>query len=379
MSGPAPHTAGTKILALESLRGLAAVCVALYHFRTHSPLTENAFIQNAHLMVDFFFVLSGFVISLNYTDRLRTLRDVAWFQRKRFWRLYPLHFVLLLAFVGIEATKYWVARSRGIHLPVPPFSQNDLGALLNNLLLTQALFENHLTFNYPSWSISCEFYTYLLFGLAAVAIRGAAVFGFAALTLGSLFALSQFDSVFTLTTGAAILRCSYAFFLGALVERIAARTRVKASEPIAIACLIVSILAVMNLAHTRIALAIPALFALTIVAISRLDSSAWLCGLLNRRALIFLGTISYSVYLVHAALWWIITQVLRFGLKIPATTDAEGITRIELGPLQSTALVLVGLALLVGLSRLTFVFVEDRFRHGPRRFRVGPSLKARSA
>ncbi len=56
-------------LPLESLRGFAAISVALFHLSTNSHLELN-FVKNAWLMVDFFFVLSGFVISLNYSHDL---------------------------------------------------------------------------------------------------------------------------------------------------------------------------------------------------------------------------------------------------------------------------------------------------------------------
>lgn len=48
---------------LESLRGVAAVCVILYHVTWLNPVYEFGLVRNASVMVDFFFVLSGFVIA----------------------------------------------------------------------------------------------------------------------------------------------------------------------------------------------------------------------------------------------------------------------------------------------------------------------------
>src|SRR5215469_8721063 len=114
-----------KILPLESLRGIAALCVALHHVHTQSPLTENAFIAHANLMVDLFFVLSGYVIAHSYVDRLTTVSAVVAFQRKRFWRLYPLHLVMFAVFVGIETSRLLYVHLTKVTLPLAPFSQND--------------------------------------------------------------------------------------------------------------------------------------------------------------------------------------------------------------------------------------------------------------
>ena len=65
-----------KIFYLESLRGLAALSVAFYHFDIGSLLTNNAFVKNSWLMVDFFFVLSGFVIALNFQSKIYNFTDV---------------------------------------------------------------------------------------------------------------------------------------------------------------------------------------------------------------------------------------------------------------------------------------------------------------
>ena len=91
-------------LPLESLRGFAAVSVALFHFNVGSSF-NNSFTNNAGIMVDFFFVLSGFVIALSYMEKIKNCNDLVSFQKKRFWRLYPLHMVMLLIFVLLEFIK----------------------------------------------------------------------------------------------------------------------------------------------------------------------------------------------------------------------------------------------------------------------------------
>ena len=81
-----------KINRLETLRGFAALAVALFHY----PSTSLLHVKGGHLGVYFFFALSGFVISLNYFNRLTNRKNLVEFQIKRFFRLYPIHIFLLL-------------------------------------------------------------------------------------------------------------------------------------------------------------------------------------------------------------------------------------------------------------------------------------------
>jgi len=353
-----------KILPLESLRGIAALCVALHHVHTQSPLTENAFIAHANLMVDLFFVLSGYVIAHSYVDRLTTVSAVVAFQRKRFWRLYPLHLVMFAVFVGIETSRLLYVHLTKVTLPLAPFSQNDAGAALNNLLLTQALLEKQTTFNFPSWSISVEFYTYLVFALLVLCLQRKAWIGFMAGVIVALLAQRHVPDVFSLMTGAAFLRCAYGFFLGAIAQRVVSRAARPSGPATAGLVLLAAVLAEIYLPLTRFQLAVAPLFALAVGLLAALPPSRPLARLLSMPQLVFLGTISYSVYMCHAAVWWILTQMLRVGLHIPEAIDSDGIARLELTPLQGSFLAIGGLVLIVGISRCTFTWIEDRCRHG---------------
>src|SRR5690606_26310905 len=173
---------GDLIRSIEGLRGVAALLVALFHayvynrwggFPAHSKV-----LQHAWLFVDLFFVISGFVMATVYSERLETPRSAWAYMVRRFYRLYPLHVVTtaaaLLAVVAVQTAKLVLA-NLGITVGAePPFGVKffDLGLLVAEMLLLQGLgiirMELH---NYPSWSISVEFWLYALFALMTLVLR----------------------------------------------------------------------------------------------------------------------------------------------------------------------------------------------------------------
>src|SRR5271163_282350 len=118
-----------RFRVLDAWRGVAALLVALFHLNLYSPVYALDFIRNAYLFVDFFFVLSGFVITHAYADRMATIEGVATFAVRRFNRLWPLHAVVILAFVLVELAKA-MAASRGISFAAPPFTDATSSAAL---------------------------------------------------------------------------------------------------------------------------------------------------------------------------------------------------------------------------------------------------------
>src|SRR4051812_28345647 len=84
----APGKRAKHFIALDSWRGLCACAVAFFHFAAFDHLRWIAAVRHAYLFVDFFFVLSGFVIAGNYIERLQSGRlDVGRFMLVRLGRL----------------------------------------------------------------------------------------------------------------------------------------------------------------------------------------------------------------------------------------------------------------------------------------------------
>lgn len=156
--------------SLDSLRGIAALAVALHHLQVASHIYFFPITRNAYLFVEFFFVLSGFVIAHAYADRLKSGNDAARFMVKRFGRVWPLHAVMLLCFIAAELALCIANRHAHIPLPRPPFSEDRtvLGIPINLLMLNGLAPLSGAAWNAPSWSVSVELAAYLLFAITSL-------------------------------------------------------------------------------------------------------------------------------------------------------------------------------------------------------------------
>lgn len=156
-----------RYVVIDVFRGLFSILVVLFHMSVYSdtPVLNNKFISNSDLFVDFFFVLSGFVIAHNYSF-LSNFMELKEFFRHRFYRLYPLHFVFLILFLILEIIKHLLASK--IHFNESMMAGNNLTTFFTSLFLLNSvkmLGVSDLSWNAPSWSISAEMISYLCFGI----------------------------------------------------------------------------------------------------------------------------------------------------------------------------------------------------------------------
>ncbi len=159
-----------ELTALTSLRGIAALFVLSHHFlfvlleKLPRVIPSHLFYKS-YLWVDLFFLLSGFVLAYVYQSRFESgivgsnYRRFIW---ARFARIYPLHLLMLSLFVVWEVTQWWLVTSQTAgseHLPTPFTGSETPRALLSNLLLLQAFhWDSH--WNQPAWSIGAEWLVY---------------------------------------------------------------------------------------------------------------------------------------------------------------------------------------------------------------------------
>ena len=111
-----------RFTVLDSWRGISALLVAAFHLPVLSHQFAIPLLRNAFLFVDFFFVLSGFVITHAYDSKLATGRQGVSFMVRRFGRVWPLHMAVLLAFVAVELGKLALPAGIGVTMGAPAFS-----------------------------------------------------------------------------------------------------------------------------------------------------------------------------------------------------------------------------------------------------------------
>ena len=153
-----PH----RFAALDSWRGICALSVVLFHLNAGTHL--HALLNNGYVAVDFFFVLSGFVIGSAYHDRIRDGADLARFSLRRVGRLYPLHLAVLLVYLALETGRL------ALHNPAAFTGERSWPAFFADLFLLQGFNAYDLSWNMPAWSISIELWTNLAFAVLALAL-----------------------------------------------------------------------------------------------------------------------------------------------------------------------------------------------------------------
>jgi len=159
-----------RFVALDSWRGIAALAVAFRHINGTAPFLNGPVHGNLSLAVDFFFVLSGFVIAMSYGDRLAQGFSILRFMVLRWGRVWPLHAAMVIAYLLLE-TGLWLKGPGGGLAGREAFTgPRDPAALLPSLLLVQTwIWPGRDLWNVQSWSISVEIALYIG---AAVLWRG---------------------------------------------------------------------------------------------------------------------------------------------------------------------------------------------------------------
>jgi peptidoglycan/LPS O-acetylase OafA/YrhL len=340
--------------ALDSWRGIAACLVAACHLRpsVNSHLTDVALILNSYLFVDFFFVLSGFVIAANYEKRLAEGFSLWRFALLRFGRLYPLHLSVLLALILLRLA-HSASGLGTVSAFQPPFWSAD--TIVANLLLVHGLhLFDFFTWNGPSWSISTEFYTYLLFALVVgLAKRRIVVLLLSVVLVSTLMLWILVGSMYT-TFDWGFLRCILGFSLGVLMWHAHRALRLRSGTALELATVGLIVVFVWRCGANGFSLAAPAVFALAVLVFA-VEAGA-VSRLLRAPAWLWLGARSYSIYMVHSLVSWLLVDCLKL-LRLGGIDLISG-SRIGRQLWEGNAVYLVYLVLVVGLASVTYSAIE---------------------
>lgn len=267
---------------------------------------DNFLTASGYLGVDFFFILSGFIITHTYRSRIsvRDFRTHLRFLELRLARMYPVHIFTLLAL--------------GVLVMAARVSDRDISgdfsasSFVRQVTLT-SIWGPFKTFswNYPSWSISAEWAAYISFPLLALILARAK--GSQMVALGAVSALATILAV-TSALGhspSPIERIGIEFTVGMFLHdlyRGPLGARMTMGAP-ALTSVAVAIVAAVSMAPPdwKSALIVPG-FSVIILALAVSDSH--LNERLTPRWLRFLGEASYSLYMTHALVEMVGSNVL---------------------------------------------------------------------
>ncbi|WP_082092741.1 acyltransferase family protein [Devosia epidermidihirudinis] len=301
------QSAPARLDEITSARGIAACVVVLYHINAYANGAIAGAFPPLHygiLAVDFFFVLSGFILTHVYRDAWRagTYRHGS-FMGKRFARVWPLHAATLIGVALIVLAGARFGLSPEWHPTISSF-------ILNALMLDAEGLTPELAWNQPAWSIGAEWFAYLLFPIFLIvidrlgnnslrAVACVVVFLVCAAASTALFHVDLME----LTYQGGVLRIIPSFLAGVALRYAFDGALARGwggNGPLIDGGLLAGLILMVaagyfglpNAAFWPIIIAI--LFLLALRAHSQTPTP------LRYPALVWLGDISYAIYLVHA-------------------------------------------------------------------------------
>lgn len=315
--------------ALDGARGIAAVCVFLYHIREY--FGGARFLESSFLAVDLFFLMSGFVIALSYEQSLlngtRSLLSFIW---TRALRLYPLY--LMACCIG--ALYFLMKNFAGIE--DAPSLQQIAGVLPATLLLAPWPSAAEWGFSpYPyspsAWSLSFEFWYNIVYALLAVRLGTKTLLVVIAISLAAL--LHQAGQWGTLDLGWGMstalggsARFWFSFSMGVLIFRHFLKHLQTTRLPFYLSILCFAFVALPKGAVELSLFWVVVVFPLAFVAGGAYQirgAAAVVCG--------HLGRLSYGIYILHA----------------PIVLFQTGVAKVLLGENWENHQVLIGLSIIL--------------------------------
>ncbi len=351
-----------RFQSLEAFRGIAAVFVVFYHsFFTASSFSH--FRLNAYLFVDFFFILSGFIISYAYLDRFKNNKVTPKvFLLKRIARLYPLHLFMLFIWLGYILVKHLAFT---YHVGgKDPFETHTVVSFIEHLFLVQTWGTSHImAWNVPSWSVSVEMMAYLLFIVTALFINRFSDLSklFFLLLLVISLKLLLLNDTTTLHHFKFLINGLSTFFMGIMVYLIYRQKTDYTLSTLRATLIEVSLLAtlffVLN-SPVQTVNYIQILFALTIFFFA-IQEQGLVSRVLKHPLLQTLGLLSYSIYMIHALIVEITGHVFEYVLKFPTgSQDGHKILVTAYAPLINLSMLMV----VIALAYATYHYLEQPLR-----------------
>lgn len=268
---------------------------------------------NAYIAVDFFFILSGFVLSYVYKQALSEGKiNNTIFSLHRFVRMYPLHLATLIATFFIYYFLY-----NGFPFDRPLYSGVANLALMHGMGMT-----SDWSWNDPSWSISVEFWaSVLMFKILVQKFSNTALFFFSFVCYTIVFnkhnsLMASFDfSYFYLSSG--FLKCIGGMALGILLYNLADNKKTQTQQPKIATSLVDGLIFLIIMIFMCVNISVPRVDILMIVfaalLIYRLHTkNSFLRKIIETKPFNFLGKVSFSLYLIHTPIMLVLGKIPQY-------------------------------------------------------------------
>ena len=354
------------ITSLTPMRGIAAIWVMLFHidviifYRDFGSLISHdgsGIISKGYLWVDFFFLLSGFVISHVYgatlTDNFGKLKAIKSYLWARFTRIYPLHLFTLLLLIPL-AVVFPIISPKVVDGSWQTFFA--WSALSDNVLLINSMNQHtYLSWNILSWSIGAEWWAYVAacfvipFVFQKSWIRSALV---SIIGISIMFGLVNLKGNLDITFDYGWARCLGEFSLGVVLYQIYQKSIGKSWLSNSIAFIISMVIVILIFHFKWNDLFIIPTFAILLLATS--FNNGIVKATLEHKLFKYLGDISYSIYLMHGV-WF-----MAFWNLLPYLRSVYGIDKLDASMKFIYVILFIGLT--VVSSHYSYRYIEVKFR-----------------
>ncbi len=341
---------------LESLRGIAACLVVLFHSPFIFFEDQISFVSNSYLFVDLFFILSGFVISFAYTEKIKSGLSFKIFISLRLGRLYPIHLFMLFVFLLFGIAQLYLSPGAFEEDEINP---NNIFSFISNIFLIQSLgIHDYLSWNKPSWSISVELFTYIAFFIFLKSIdkhnRLFVPIIISTLCYSYLFIMVKDNLDITYDFG--ILRCIAGFYLGVFLFRAKAKFKqITLKENLAEVSSFLFVILAVSFAHYGVIFQILSIVSFFFLLVVFSNSKNGVLGrVLHNNTIRKVGVWSYSIYMIHSI---VINVVGAF------TNQIIKVNPLSIHGFETIAINILILLITITLSRFTYIYIEDKYRN----------------
>lgn len=283
-----------RLVLLDGARGIAALAVVLFHLYSGA----NQLFAHFFLFVDFFFVLSGFVLA-HAIIKIETFESMTTFLIHRFIRLAPMAYSAVFMIILIQIVvnlKYLFAGDQ-----IPGGIPLDTLTLFFTFLFLQVFSLNSQLLLYPLWSLSAEWLSNILASVTnKVSKRREVIFFITPGLFLLVVATFILENSFWQNTWNQLGRGLFGFGLGLGLWQVKNRFkfRVRASFHLFFGVILSGLVLVLNQFSRELALFVSSpLFATSILMFYRFEmqvTKIWLSGSLK-----YLGRLSYGIYVWH--------------------------------------------------------------------------------